>query len=151
MSSSTGDPYCPAGQASQAVVFENGFKVGFAMKVPGEQHPKRPVDPVDEENARGQHNVCVKPLFKNTLIKKYKRTCRVIIHTYMYTYINHNKWPQWGREIRLTVLHICYRPRIPFGNVLIERRCTQKHCKRSRVQQRKTNPPQTTNRYRVKK
>jgi hypothetical protein len=69
----------------------------------------------------------------------------------LYTYINHNKWPQRGREIRLTVLHICHRPRIPFGNVLIERRCTQKHCKRSRVQQRKTNPPQTTKRYRVKK
>jgi hypothetical protein len=70
MSSSTVDPYCPTGQASQAVAVEKGFKVGFAMNVPGEQHPKRPVDPVDEENARDQHNVCVKALFKNTLIKK---------------------------------------------------------------------------------
>ena len=29
------------------------------MNVPGEQHPKRPFDPEDEENARGQHNVCL--------------------------------------------------------------------------------------------
>ena len=43
MSSSTVDPYCPTGQALQAVAFENGFKVGSAMKVPGEQHPKRAV------------------------------------------------------------------------------------------------------------
>ena len=70
MSSSTVDPYCPTGQASQAVALENVFELGSAMNVPGEQHPKRPFDPVDKENARGQHNVCVKPLFKNTLIKK---------------------------------------------------------------------------------
>ena len=43
MSSSTVDPYCPTGQASQAVASENGFKVGRAKKVPGEQHPKRAV------------------------------------------------------------------------------------------------------------
>ena len=40
---STG-PYVPTGQASQEFAFVNGFKVGFAMNVPGEQHPKRPVD-----------------------------------------------------------------------------------------------------------
>ena len=40
---STG-PYVPTGQASQDFAFVNGFKVGFAMNVPGEQHPKRPVD-----------------------------------------------------------------------------------------------------------
>ena len=73
MSSSTVDPYCPLGQASQAVAFENGFKVGCAMNVPGEQHPKRPVDPEDEENARGQHSVRVKPLSLNTLKKKDKK------------------------------------------------------------------------------
>ena len=67
MSSSTADPYCPTGQASQAVVWLNGFKNGCAMNVPGEQHPKRPLEPVDEENARGQHNVCVKALPSNTL------------------------------------------------------------------------------------
>jgi hypothetical protein len=44
MSSSTVDPYCPTGQASQAVALENGVNVGSAMNVPGEQHPKRPVD-----------------------------------------------------------------------------------------------------------
>ena len=43
MSSSTSDPCCPTGQASQAVALENGFNVGFAMNVPGEQHPKRAV------------------------------------------------------------------------------------------------------------
>jgi len=37
-SSSTLDPYCPAGQASHTV------DVDDAMNVPGEQHPKRPVD-----------------------------------------------------------------------------------------------------------
>jgi len=70
MSSSTADPYCPTGQASQAVAFENGFKFGCAMNVPGEQHPKRPVEPLDEENARDQHNVCVKLLSENTMKKK---------------------------------------------------------------------------------
>jgi hypothetical protein len=74
MSSSTVDPYCPTGQASQAFALEHVFKLGFAMNVPGEQHPKRPVDPVDEENARDQHNVCVKALFKNTF--KYKTNNR---------------------------------------------------------------------------
>jgi hypothetical protein len=62
MSSSTSDPCCPAGQALQAVALTNGFKVGFAMNVPGEQHPKRPVEPEDEENARDQHSVRLKPL-----------------------------------------------------------------------------------------
>jgi len=79
MSSSTVDPYCPTGQASQAVAFENGVNVGFAMNVPGEQHPKRPVDPVDEENARDQHNVCVKALLKNTLQKIRKKRVRIVI------------------------------------------------------------------------
>jgi hypothetical protein len=51
MSSSTDDPCCPAGQASQAVVVENGFNVGFAMNVPGEQHPKRAVLDPKEANA----------------------------------------------------------------------------------------------------
>ena len=39
-------------------------------------------------------------------------------------------WPQRGRESTLTAFHSCHRPRIPFGHVLIERRCTIKHCKR---------------------
>ena len=30
----------------------------------------------------------------------------------------------------LTVMHICHRPRIPVGHVLIEHRCASKHCKR---------------------
>ena len=71
---STG-PYVPTGQASQAVALENGFKFGFAMKVPGEQHPKRPW-PVDvkklfEDKACHwpPHNVRVKPLLWNTLTK----------------------------------------------------------------------------------
>ena len=37
-------PYVPAGQLAQAVSFENGCRLGRAMNVPGEQHPKRPVD-----------------------------------------------------------------------------------------------------------
>ena len=40
---STKGPYVPAGQLAQAVSFENGFKFGCAMNVPGEQHPNRPV------------------------------------------------------------------------------------------------------------
>ena len=44
MSSSTADPYCPTGQASQAVALEKGGRLGCAMNVPGAQQPKRPVD-----------------------------------------------------------------------------------------------------------
>ena len=51
MSSSTADPCCPTGQASQAVALENGFNVGCAMNVPGEQHPKRAVLDPKEVNA----------------------------------------------------------------------------------------------------
>ena len=35
-----------------------------------------------------------------------------------------------GRESALTVQHSFHRPRIPFGQILIERRCPLKHCKR---------------------
>ena len=37
---------------------------------------------------------------------------------------------QRGREITLTLAHICHRTRIPFWQVLIKRRCGIKHCKR---------------------
>ena len=57
MSSFTADPYCPTGQASQAVASENGFKLGCAMNVPGEQHPKRAV---------------LEPLFSNALLLSVK-------------------------------------------------------------------------------
>ena len=71
MSSSTADPYCPTGQASQAVALENGFKVGFAMNVPGGQHPKRPVEVKslcgDKTCHWPPHNVRVKPLPENTV------------------------------------------------------------------------------------
>ena len=40
---STKGPYVPAGQLAQAVSFENGCRLGRAMNVPGEQHPKRAV------------------------------------------------------------------------------------------------------------
>jgi hypothetical protein len=54
-------------------------------------------------------------------------------------------WPQRGGESTLTVSHTCHRPRIPFGHVLIERRCAIKHYKREgATKKRKTNPPQTT-------
>ena len=36
-------PYVPAGQLPQDVLFENGCRLGRAMNVPGEQHPKRAV------------------------------------------------------------------------------------------------------------
>ena len=52
-------------------------------------------------------------------------------------------WPQRGRESTLTVIHICHRPRIPFGHVLIERRCAIKHCKRGCNKEKKDQP--TTN------
>ena len=39
-------------------------------------------------------------------------------------------WPQRGGESTLTAIHICHRPRIPFGHVLIEHRCGHKHCKK---------------------
>ena len=41
----------PWGQLSQAVALENGFKVGCAMNVPGEQHRKRAVLDPKEANA----------------------------------------------------------------------------------------------------
>ena len=39
-------------------------------------------------------------------------------------------WPQRGRVSTLTASHSCHRPRIPFGHVLIEYRCSSEHCKR---------------------
>ena len=40
------------------------------MYLPAEQHPYRPVNPEYEKDARGQHNVCVKPLLPNALKKE---------------------------------------------------------------------------------
>ena len=74
MSSSTADPYCPIGQAAQAVASENGCRLGCAMYVPGEQHPKRAVLVPKLSNAlvipgKDSHvppqRVRVKPLLKN--------------------------------------------------------------------------------------
>ena len=60
------DEYLPTEQDSQAIALENGFSLGSAMNVPGEQHPTRPV-----EGGEGHpHNVRVKPLESNTLKKK---------------------------------------------------------------------------------
>ena len=63
--------YLPSGHAPQAVALANGFKLGCAMYVPGEQHPKRPVDVKklfpDKELHWPPHNVRVKPLERNTL------------------------------------------------------------------------------------
>ena len=83
MSSSTSDPCWPTGQALQAVALENGFKVGCAMNVPGEQHPKRAVlDPKKLLNAlllpvKDSHvppqSVRVKPLLEKTGKKKKKK------------------------------------------------------------------------------
>jgi hypothetical protein len=53
-------------------------------------------------------------------------------------------WPQRGRESTLTAIHTCHRPRIPFGHVLIERRCVYKHCKRG-CRKEKKNQPTTNN------
>ena len=39
-------------------------------------------------------------------------------------------WPQRERESTLTLFHICHRPCIPFGHVLIKLRCALKHCKK---------------------
>jgi hypothetical protein len=49
-------------------------------------------------------------------------------------------WPQRGRESTLTALHSCHRTRIPFGHVLIERRCLIKHCKRGCNKEKKDQP-----------
>jgi len=42
----------PAGHCWHDFATENGFNIGFDMKLPAGQHPSRPVDPEDEENAR---------------------------------------------------------------------------------------------------
>ena len=62
---------------------------------------------------------------------------------------NTQRWKAWpterGGESILTGIHICHRPCIPFRHVLIERRCTPKHCKRGCNKEKKDhNPPQTT-------
>jgi hypothetical protein len=49
-----------------------------------------------------------------------------------------------GRANTLTLIHTCHRPRIPFGHVLIERRCSSKHCRREKGATKKSkrpNPP----------
>jgi hypothetical protein len=70
VSSFSNVPYVPAGQLPQDVSFENGFKLGCAMNVPGEQHPKRPVDvkPLFEDKVCHwpPHKVRPKPLDLNT-------------------------------------------------------------------------------------
>ena len=48
--------------------------------------------------------------------------------TYIQKTQHRKTWPQIGGENSLTLLHSCYRPRIPFGHVLIECRCSIKHC-----------------------
>ena len=82
----------PWGQLSQAVALENGFKVGFAMNVPGEQHPKRAVlVPRFCHNVKGYsmdshappQSVRVKPLFLNTLRIKKPERVRIVIQMYM--------------------------------------------------------------------
>jgi len=55
--------------------------------------------------------------------------------------------PQRGRECALTVCHIFHRPRIPFGHVLIERRCVTKHCNRGCNKEQRDQP--TTNNKKV--
>jgi len=47
------------------------------------------------------------------------------------------------RESTLTAIHSCHRPRIPFGHVLIERRCVSKHCNRGCNKEKRDQP--TTN------
>ena len=59
--------YVPLSQGAQEVAVEKGSALGKDMYVPGRQQPNRPVEPVDKENARGQHKLCVKPLLWNTL------------------------------------------------------------------------------------
>ena len=65
------DPCLPTGQLWQDLSWANGCKWGFAMNVPGEQHPKRAVLVPKFENAllasvrdshSPPHSVRVKPL-----------------------------------------------------------------------------------------
>jgi len=64
----------PIGQLWQDVAWSNGALFGFAMNVPGEQHPKRPVVAKklmpDKAAHWPPHKVRVKPLSRNTLKKK---------------------------------------------------------------------------------
>jgi len=56
-------------------------------------------------------------------------------------------WPQREGESALTAVHSCHRARLPFGHVLIERRCGLKHCKRECNKEKKA---QQQTRYRFK-
>jgi len=51
-----------------------------------------------------------------------------------------------ARDNILTALHICHLSRVPFGHVLIEHRCTKKHCKRgcNKKEREKHSPHHTT-------
>jgi len=49
-----------------------------------------------------------------------------------------------GKASTLTGIHICHRPRIPSGHVLIEHRCAFKHCKKREgcnKEKKEPNPP----------
>jgi len=48
------------------------------------------------------------------------------------------------RESTLTAIHPCHRRRIPFGHVVIERRCAFKHCKKKGATKKDQPTTQTT-------
>ena len=78
-----------------------------------------------------------------SLLTRRSSSCRYIYSTN--TPQRKEPWLTERRESTLTASHICHRPCIPFRHVLIERRCTPKHCKRGCNKEKKDhNPPQTT-------
>jgi len=55
--------------------------------------------------------------------------CRIQIHN------SERRGHREGERESLTAIHICHRTGIPFGHVLVERRCESKHCKREGAKQ----------------
>ena len=76
---------------------------------------------VSEHYDKDNNRTCVRLVIRRT------SSCRI------YSTTQHNgrrRGQQRGKWSTLTVWHICHRPRIPFGHVLIELRCEIKHCKK---------------------
>ena len=59
------------------------------------------------------------------IVIRWNSSCRIITYT-----STEGVATEREREYTLTLIHICHRPRIPFGHVLIERMCFFKHWKR---------------------
>jgi hypothetical protein len=100
-----------------------------------------------QTTTKNKNNTCVR-----LVPRRRTSSCRI------YSTTHHNgrrrDHREGERESTLTLYHICHRPCIPGGHVLIERKCFIKHCKKREkgaTKNRKTKPTtQTIKRSRFK-